>query len=329
MENRTGISNVKLHTERSYLEWAPIENVLPNPLNPRKNDAIKSETLQKLIKRRGWEIPITVYKKGTMYVVLSGHRRLFAARSAGMKEIPCYVVSTPKTLSEEIERIAGAQSGQEDWTVWEWTTYTYERWVAFGRPSFAKFADLIDMPKRTVEQYCQVMEYYPTEEIEASVKRKALSISVLYEAYAWIKFLKKSHPDLVATLSEDLIRRVFIKKVENGKVSREAVRKREFIEKANGRDLLEFFSKPELSLEEIMVRSEFNINERSFHGKIISVGLAKKNIKNMAPKNKIEASKAADALSMLIESAKAQLQSIERQYPDSVKKEDLFTWGKK
>jgi hypothetical protein len=167
------------------------------------------------------------------------------------------------------------------------------------------------------------------EEIEAGLKNKTFTISALYDLTVWIRDLKKHHPFLVEKLSEDLIRRAFLTKLEKKKISREALRRREYLMVAPDKDLMDFFTQPELSLEEIMLRKEFSVNEKSFHGKLVSVGFAKSNVKKMLPKNKIEANKAAKALAELQEQVAAQMKEIERNFPGTIEKEDLFTWKKR
>lgn len=329
IQPRTGISNVRVDIQRTYAEWVPVTLVMPNPLNPRKRDDYKSEDLQKVIRQRGWEMPLTVYKKGQMYVVLSGHRRLYAARQMSLKEIPVYVVPAPKTHQEEIERIASAQAHQEDWTVLEWAKFTYERWIAWGKPAFQRFAKDIGLSKRTAESYCFVLDYFPMDEIEAGIKNKSYALSTLHEIVIWMRDLKKYHPSLVERLSEELMRRLFLSKLGSKKISREALKRREYLQVAKESDLQDFFTQPELSLEEIMLRNEFNINEKSFHGKTISIGHAKKNVKNLIPKNKIEANKAVRLLAEMQEAIDLRLKEIERVFPGSIEKEDLFTWKKR
>lgn len=324
---RTG--TVKLDQHRAFTEWAPIENVMPNPLNPRKRDDYKTEELQQVLREKGWEMPLTCYKKGQMYVVLSGHRRLYAARQMKCREVPIYCVPQPRTHQEEIERIASAQAHQQDWDVLEWAKFTYERWIAWGKPAFTKFAKNIGLAKRTVETYCTVLDYYPMEEVEAGLRNKTFNISMLYELTIWIRDIKKHHPFLINQLSEDLIRRAFLSKMENKKISREALRKREYLMVAPDKDLKEFFTQPEMSLEEIMLRKEISVNEKTFHGKMVSVGFAKSNIKKVIPKNKIEAGQAVKALADLQEQINNQLKEIERNFPEAIEKEDLFTWKKK
>jgi ParB family chromosome partitioning protein len=328
----TGISNVRVaivKNNRAQSLWVDINSVVPNPLNPRKDDSVKTDELQNIIRSKGWETPLTAYKKGNMYVLLSGHRRLYAARKFGAKEIPIFVVDAPKTHQEEVERIASAQLAQENWTALEWGRFTYERWLAWGRPGMKKFSKEIGLAERTVESYVKVLDYFPLHEIEAGLNQKLYSLSFLLDVVLWIKKLKELKPSFVEDLTEEMIRRIMLDKITNRKVSKEGLRKKYFLEKVKDQDLKRFLLDKDMHIEDLMTEYEFDVKEKSFHGQLVSMGYARKSVKNLNPKNKEEAKKAFDALSEMKNSMEAQLQFLERKYPDVVEKEDLFTWGKK
>ncbi|MGM1022643.1 MAG: hypothetical protein ACQEXV_19515 [Bacillota bacterium] len=52
--------------------WAKINDVVPNPRNPRRDLSVKSEEMQQIIKNKGWETGITCYEKDSKYIILSG-----------------------------------------------------------------------------------------------------------------------------------------------------------------------------------------------------------------------------------------------------------------
>lgn len=329
---KESIQNIRVavvKNTRAHSEWVDINSVVPNPLNPRKDDSVKTEELQGIIRSKGWEMPLTVYKKGNIYVLLSGHRRLYAARKAGVKDIPVFVVEAPKTHQEEVERIASAQLAQENWTALEWGRFTYERWLAWGRPGLKKFSKDIGISERTVESYIRVLDYFPMHEIEAGINQKLYSLSFLLDVVYWIKKLKEIKPSLMEDMTEDMIRRMMVDKLANKKVSKESLRKRHFIEKVKDNDLKRFLLDKELHLEELMAEYEFDVKEKSFHGQLVSMGYARKSVKNLNPKNKEEAKKAFETLKEIQESLTAQAQYLERKYPDVIEKEDQFTWGKR
>jgi len=86
---------------RSRVTDIPIENIVTNPLQPRK-DGLDEKSLEELIasiKQKGVITPITVQQDKDNFILIAGERRLRASRLAGLKRIPGYVV----TISDESE----------------------------------------------------------------------------------------------------------------------------------------------------------------------------------------------------------------------------------
>jgi len=78
-----------------------IENIVANPLQPRK-DGLDKKSLEDLIasiKQKGVITPITVKQDKDNFILIAGERRLRASKLAGLKQIPGYVV----TISDESE----------------------------------------------------------------------------------------------------------------------------------------------------------------------------------------------------------------------------------
>ncbi len=71
----------------------PVTNVRPNPNQPRKEfDELKLQELSESIQQHGLIQPITVrYVGEKRYELISGERRLRAARMAGFHDLPAYV----------------------------------------------------------------------------------------------------------------------------------------------------------------------------------------------------------------------------------------------
>lgn len=322
-DNRVGMVKLanpatNLEFNRSNVEWVNLSEIVPNPLNPRKDDSIQSEVMQNIIKSRGWEEPLTVYKKGRMYVLLSGHRRFFAAKQVGkIKQVPVFVVEAPTSHQNEIERIASLQSGRVDWTPFEWARFTYERWIAWGQPNATMFARQINLDKRQVANYIDIMSFYPTEEIQAGLKTKRTTLSSLLDLSRWIKNLYKLHPTLVEDLSEELIRRVMLEKLENKLVTSEGLRRSEFLSTVNPEDLKEFLLSSGLKLEQFMENMNYDLHAKSFHGSVVSMGWAKKNVKAFQPQTDEQAKKSIEILSDLQKQIEQQLKNISKQFPES------------
>jgi len=79
----------------------PINNIVTNPLQPRK-DGLDKKSLQELIasiRKKGVITPVTVKKDNDQFILIAGERRVRASKHAGLKEIPGYIVS----ISDESE----------------------------------------------------------------------------------------------------------------------------------------------------------------------------------------------------------------------------------
>lgn len=71
-----------------------ISDLSPNKSQPRTefgNEALKS--LSESIRENGIMQPVCVRRKGALYEIISGERRTRAAKLAGLKEIPCIIMS--------------------------------------------------------------------------------------------------------------------------------------------------------------------------------------------------------------------------------------------
>lgn len=268
--------------DRTILKWVPIEDVIPNPLNPRKNDAIRSEEMKEIILKRGWEEPITVYQKGRMYVVLAGHRRLRAAKEAKIKEIPVYIVDPPENYQEEIERIASLQRHRVDWTQYEWGKFTYERWIAWGQPKISKFAKHIGIPVGRVKEYIRVLSYYPRHEIEHELQSEVYSISALDALVDWIGKMRSEKPEIVDKLTEEMIRKVMLNKLSSKLVNRDSLRKTELLEVITDEDLMEFLTSTDIKLQDFLDIYEIGRNKNTLHSQLVRIGRLNKDIQEIS-----------------------------------------------
>lgn len=311
--------------KRADVIWVPIEQVLPNPLNPRKNDAIRTEEMQGIIKKRGWEEPLIAYKKGKMFVLLAGHRRLYAAREARVKEIPLFEVEAPKTHQEEIERIASLQSGRVDWTPFEWAKFTYERWVAWGQPPMNSFAKEINLPSSAIVTYIKVLHYFPIYEIEAGLKNGSLTFTALDVLYHWMSALKSSHPAVVEALTEEMIRKVMVEKIELKLATRESMRRTSYLRKADDNQVKEFLL-TRINLEIAMEKVNISMTKKTFHGSMVSINSLKSNVANLNPTTESEIEKAFESLKALKDSIDNKLKDIERKNPEKVREIQNSLW---
>ena len=87
-----------------------IDKVIPNISQPRKY--FNEEAIQELsesIKQYGIIQPLTVRKRGDVYELVAGERRLRAAKLANLEQVPCNVVDITDTESAEIALLENLQ----------------------------------------------------------------------------------------------------------------------------------------------------------------------------------------------------------------------------
>lgn len=123
----------------SYVVEVPIEKVLPKRHNTRVRNEVNIERLAEKIEQYGFTSVLTAYETDDGYVLLSGHRRLAAAKLVGQTTLPVNVVPRPDTVEEERFIIATLQGEFRDWTNFEWGRVIYERWTRASAPDISVF----------------------------------------------------------------------------------------------------------------------------------------------------------------------------------------------
>ncbi len=95
LENRLRIEKAGNGEENKNITYIDIENIRPNPYQPRKQfNKISLEELCESVRQYGVIQPINVRRLSTnMFELVAGERRLRAATMAGLKKIPCIIVN--------------------------------------------------------------------------------------------------------------------------------------------------------------------------------------------------------------------------------------------
>ncbi len=86
----------------------PIENITPNPDQPRQNLGDLSELVSS-IREKGVLEPLLVRKVGGRYQIIAGERRYRAAIDAGLDEIPCVVRDSSDAEMMELALVENLQ----------------------------------------------------------------------------------------------------------------------------------------------------------------------------------------------------------------------------
>ncbi len=177
-----------------------IEKIEANPFQPR--DQFDDELISELaasIKKQGIIQPITVRKLGyDKYQLISGERRLRAAKLAGLAEVPCYIRVANDEQMLEMALIENIH--RQDLNAIE-IAISYQRLIEECDLTHEKLSDRISKNRSTITNYLRLLKLPP--EVQLALRDSKISmgharalISVEIPA-TQISILKK-------TISEDL-----------------------------------------------------------------------------------------------------------------------------
>lgn len=150
--------------------YIDIDKINPHPDNPRKDVGDVSE-LAESIKQNGIMQNLTVIPSEVQgkYIALIGHRRLAAARAAGLNKVPCAIVAN-MSRSEQVSIMLAENMQRADLTLYE---------QAEGLQMMLDLGDTVStitkktgMSETTVRSRLNLMKY-DHEEVKASVERGA------------------------------------------------------------------------------------------------------------------------------------------------------------
>lgn len=91
-------------TPLAGLAAIPVEDIRPNPANIRRTGLGNLDDLTASIKAEGILNPLLVEDRIGHYLLIAGHRRLAAAKRAGLTRVPC-IVRTTSTAAKTTTRM--------------------------------------------------------------------------------------------------------------------------------------------------------------------------------------------------------------------------------
>ena len=147
----------------------PIEQLKPHPDNPRKDVGDITE-LAESIRANGVFQNLTVIPvipDDDTYMVVIGHRRLAAAKAAGLTELPCMVVEMD--AKEQISTMLLENMQRNDLTIWE-QAQGFQMMLDLGETE-SDIAEKTGFSKTTVRHRLKLLELDP-EEFRKSQERQ-------------------------------------------------------------------------------------------------------------------------------------------------------------
>lgn len=150
-----------------------VDNIRPNPYQPRQefNDAALDE-LAESIKQLGIIQPITVRSLGDgQFEIISGERRLRAARRAGMQRLPAFV---RKADSEEMLEMALVENVQREELNPIEVALGYQRLIEEVGLTQEQVAEKVSKSRATVANFLRLLRLPPR--IQAALRDKEVAM---------------------------------------------------------------------------------------------------------------------------------------------------------
>ncbi len=148
--------------EGKNVREVPVEDVEPNPYQPRKDwDEGELASLAASIRRYGILQPLVVRKKDGKYQLIAGERRLRASKKAGLKRVPVLVKEADDrqmlalALVENVQRkdldpVEKAMAFRQLAEEFQLTQEEMAAMLNMGRPTIANFIRLLDLPEKVL-----------------------------------------------------------------------------------------------------------------------------------------------------------------------------------
>lgn len=156
--------------DTNQIVYIPVDSIIPHPNNPRKDVGDVSE-LAESIKVNGIMQNLTVVpaEEGGKYYALIGHRRLAAAKQAGLAKVPC-VVTDGLDLSEQVSIMLAENMQRADLTIIE-QAEGIQMMLDLG-DTVSSIAHKTGLSETTVRRRRELMDY-SKEDVAASIERGA------------------------------------------------------------------------------------------------------------------------------------------------------------
>ena len=157
----------------SAVNEIPLNNIAVNPFQPRTH--FDEETLNELVSsvtEHGIIQPITVRKaENNSYQLITGERRLRAARLAGLKRIPAYVREAGDDTMLELALVENIQ--REDLDAIE-VSISYQRLIEEFNLTQEKLGERVGKKRATIANYLRLLNL-PVE-VQNAIREKRISM---------------------------------------------------------------------------------------------------------------------------------------------------------
>lgn len=159
-------------TSTEVIATVRLDRIQQNPYQPRADfDPVALEELRRSIEEKGVIQPITVRRHGDGYQLISGERRVRAARDAGMSEIPAYVITVRN--DEEMLELALVENLQREHLNPIEVAISYRRLVEECSLTQEQISQRIGKDRTTITNFLRLLRL--PQEIQQSLRTGELT----------------------------------------------------------------------------------------------------------------------------------------------------------
>jgi ParB family chromosome partitioning protein len=149
-----------------------IDRIRHNPYQPRAEfDPVALDELKRSIQEKGIIQPVTVRRLGDAYQLISGERRVRAAREAGLKQIPAYIIRVRS--DEEMLELALIENLQREHLNPIEIAISYKRLIDECRYTQEEVSQKIGKDRTTITNFLRLLKL--PEPIQGAVRKGEIS----------------------------------------------------------------------------------------------------------------------------------------------------------
>jgi ParB family chromosome partitioning protein len=149
-----------------------LDRIQQNPYQPRAEfEPVALDELKRSIQEKGIIQPVTVRRLGDAYQLISGERRVRAAREAGLKQIPAYIIRVRS--NEEMLELALIENLQREHLNPIEIAISYKRLIDECRYTQEEVSQKIGKDRTTITNFLRLLKL--PEPIQAAVRKGEIS----------------------------------------------------------------------------------------------------------------------------------------------------------
>jgi ParB family transcriptional regulator, chromosome partitioning protein len=217
----------EISASAATLEQIPIDRIDRNPENPRI--IFRGEELNQLLKsirKRGVQVPISVYKEGSRFVLVDGERRWRCALKLNRKTIPALIQKKPDRLTNLL-LMFNIHALREQWDLLTMASKLPSiiellREAKGANPTEAEISEETSLKRSTIRR-CKLLMGLPQHyvddilvELKKPKNEQKLTEDFFIEMERGLKTVERALPQALPDGDKDKARRILIKKFQNG-----------------------------------------------------------------------------------------------------------------